>query len=278
MGVSSGFGTFQGIAASVWLPLLQPSKLDYTDIVNPSWFHKPQGNSSNHDTANFAYAFWSDRYNAYTSTAPHLGYFICKQWSELSHIKSAFSFTSNIDGHWIKSGWNESSVLECHGSIHYMQCVNDCRKRIWATKNELKLTVDPKTNCVTDPLPLCSDCNGLARPNVLMFDDWAKFSGNRHDESFCHYGQFKSDIAAAKTKLLVIELGAGTTVPSVRIESELAFTDKRWTAHLIRINPLAEHAVIDAYRNKSKGQALELPLDALTALTLIDREVKKKLK
>jgi hypothetical protein len=55
--------------------------------------------------------------------------------------------------------------------------------------------------------------------------------------------------------------------------------DKRWTAHLVRINLLAEHSTIDTYiRSKSKGQALEITLDALTALVLIDKAIKNKLK
>ncbi|CAF1133962.1 unnamed protein product [Didymodactylos carnosus] len=278
MGVGSGLGTFRGIAAGVWPPLQQHPELDFTDMSNPSWFHQAQGNSSKHDTANFGYAFWAFRYDAYTSAAPHHGYLIAKQWSELSHIKSAFSFTSNIDGHWIKSGWKESLVLECHGSIDYMQCVKNCNARIWPTNNALKLTVDPKTNCVTDPLPLCPDCHKLARPNVLMFGDW-EYIDNRLKKQQGHYDQFKSGLAAAKSKLLIIELGAGTAVPTVRFESERTFVDPRWAAHFIRINPFAEHVTIDAHsRNKSKGQALELSLDALTALTLIDKALKKKQK
>jgi NAD-dependent SIR2 family protein deacetylase len=278
MGVSSGLGTFRGSAAGVWPPLLQDPKFDYIDICCPDWFHKPQGNSSKHDTANFAYAFWTDRYNEYASTTPHRGYSIAKQWSELDHIKFAFTFTSNIDGHWIKSGWSDASVFECHGSIHYMQCVNNCCQRAWPTNSDLQLKVDPKTNCVNDSLPVCSDCHSLARPNVLMFNDW-HFAGQRYNENIGLFNQFISDVATAKAKLLIIELGAGTTVPSVRNESERLFTDKRWTAHLVRINPLAEHSTInESIRSKSQGQALELTLDALIALTLIDQAIKKKLK
>jgi hypothetical protein len=66
MGVSSGLGTFRGIAAGVWPPLLKHPELDFTDMSNPQWFRKPQGNSDKHNTANFGYAFWSYRYTAYT--------------------------------------------------------------------------------------------------------------------------------------------------------------------------------------------------------------------
>ncbi|CAF3382041.1 unnamed protein product [Rotaria sp. Silwood1] len=278
MGVSSGLGTFRGVAAGVWPPLLKHPELDFTDMSNPQWFTKPQGNSDKHNTANFGYAFWAFRYNAYTSAAPHLGYEIAKRWRELNHVKFSFSFTSNIDGHWIKSGWNESTVLECHGSVHYMQCIDKCRECIWETNRTLKLNVDPKTDCVIDPLPQCLYCEKLARPNVLMFGD-RKFLGNRLNEQVAHYEKFKSDIVRTKARLLIIELGAGTAVPTVRAESERIFVDSRWTADFIRINPLDEHSRINFYyKNKGKGQTIEISLDALTALVLIDEAIKKKLK
>jgi NAD-dependent SIR2 family protein deacetylase len=235
MGVSSGLGTFRGIAAGVWPPLLKHPELDFTDMSNPQWFKKAEGNSDKHNTANFGYAFWVYRYNAYTSANPHLGYKIAKRWSELNHVKYSFSFTSNIDGHWIKSGWNRSAIVECHGSIDYMQCINKCRKRIWSTNNALRLNVDPKTDCVSGRLPHCPYCKKLARPNVLMFGD-LEFLDNRLNEQTFHYETFKSNIIKAKTKLLVIELGAGTAVPTVRHESAVTFIDPRWTADFIRID------------------------------------------
>ncbi|CAF2382841.1 unnamed protein product [Rotaria sp. Silwood2] len=278
MGVSSGLGTFRGVAAGVWPPLLKHPELDFTDMSNPQWFTKPQGNSDKHNTANFGYAFWAYRYNAYTSAAPHLGYEIAKRWSEMNHVKFSFSFTSNIDGHWINSGWNELAVLECHGSVHYMQCIDKCGKNIWDTNNSLKLNVDPKTDCAIDPLPQCPYCKKLARPNVYMFGDW-QFLDNRLNKQIEHYEKFKSDITKTKARLLIIELGAGTAVPTVREESEAIFTDSRWTTDFIRINPLEEHSIISFdYKNKGKGQTIEIALDALTALTLIDETIKKKLK
>ncbi|CAF0881761.1 unnamed protein product [Rotaria sp. Silwood1] len=159
-----------------------------------------------------------------------------------------------------------------------MQCIDKCCECIWETNRTLKLNVDPKTDCVIDPLPQCLYCEKLARPNVLMFGD-RKFLGNRLNEQVAHYEKFKSDIVRTKARLLIIELGAGTAVPTVRAESERIFVDSRWTADFIRINPLDEHSRINFYyKNKGKGQTIEISLDALTALVLIDEAIKKKLK
>lgn len=40
-------------------------------------------------------------------------------------------FTSNIDGQFQKAGFDEAFIHECHGSIHYMQCLLPCCNAIW---------------------------------------------------------------------------------------------------------------------------------------------------
>jgi NAD-dependent SIR2 family protein deacetylase len=159
-----------------------------------------------------------------------------------------------------------------------MQCTQNCRGKIWETNDALKLEVDPKTDCAIGKLPECPDCKKLARPNVLMFGDWGYIS-NRLDEQTSNYRQFKTNLSKEKANLLIIELGAGTAVPTVRNQSESMFTDSNWTADFIRVNPQQEHSVVSRRHTKdSKAQTVELTLDALTALTLIDEAIKKKQK
>ena len=38
-----------------------------------------------------------------------------------------FVFTSNVDGHFQKAGFDKEKVLECHGSINHYQC-EQCRE------------------------------------------------------------------------------------------------------------------------------------------------------
>ncbi|CAF0745624.1 unnamed protein product [Adineta steineri] len=266
------------ISTEVWPPLLKYSELDFTRMNNAQWFRKAEGNSDKHNTANFSYAFWAYRYNTYNSITPHFGYQIVKQWSEMNHIKYSFNFTGNIDGHWLKSGWNPSALVECYGSIHYMQCINKCRKRLVDTKDSLKFNIDPKTDCVIGRLPHCPYCKHLARPNVLMNDD-LDFFDIRLNEQTSHYETFKSNVIKTQAKLLVIELGADTTLPKVRNESASTFIDRKWTANIIRINSSTEDSVVEScYRNKTNNQGIEINLDPLTALTLLDKVIKKKMK
>lgn len=111
-----------------------------------------------------------------------------------------------------------------------------------------------------------------------MFGDWGYFGEHLHEQR-ARYNQFCRDLSASKAKLLIIELGAGTAVPTVRYESQRTFTDRQWTSNLIRVNPQADDALVPAScKEDAKGQALELPMDALTALTRIDEAFKLKRK
>jgi len=67
------------------------------------------------------------------------------------------------------------------------------------------------------PLPKCPDCNSLARPNILMFGDWG-WDSSRAEMQKLRYSNWLSEIG--NSKLIIIECGAGATVPTVRYETE----------------------------------------------------------
>jgi NAD-dependent SIR2 family protein deacetylase len=81
-------------------------------------------------------------------------------------------------------------------------------------------------------LPECPHCGALARPNVLMFGDWHWVPGRTADQE----QRFSDWLGkAAGPNLVIVELGAGSAVPTVRMTSERVAS--RSGATLIRINP-----------------------------------------
>lgn len=103
--------------------------------------------------------------------------------------------------------------------------------------------------------PRCPYCGGLARQNVLMFDDWT-YSSNYQD-----FKKLRLDAWLKEVKnLVVIELGAGKAIPTVRYFSER--TAKMKKGGFIRINPQ------DA--GVPKMHFLSLEMTALAALKEID--------
>ncbi|HEY3997953.1 MAG TPA: hypothetical protein VGO93_03765 [Candidatus Xenobia bacterium] len=80
--------------------------------------------------------------------------------------------------------------------------------------------------------PLCRHCGATARPNMLLFYDFAWVStrmNQQHDAMDAWLAGLRADKA-----LVVLEIGAGTAVPSVRVLSE--DVARRYGGTLVRIN------------------------------------------
>ena len=79
---------------------------------------------------------------------------------------------------------------------------------------------------------LCPVCGAVVRPNVLMFGDWAWLS-HRTAEQQLRQSRWMESILGAR--IAVVEIGAGTAIPSVRrFCHELI---QHYQAQLVRINP-----------------------------------------
>ena len=110
-------------------------------------------------------------------------------------------------------------------AIHHLQCLEPCNEKIWAA-DEVQPEVDESTCHLTSDLPHCPHCGQLARPNILMFGDWGWLE-RRTALQYQGLQQWLSGV----DKLVCIEIGAGTNIPTVRHFSE------NCGGRLIRINP-----------------------------------------
>jgi len=91
---------------------------------------------------------------------------------------------------------------------------------------------------VLEGSPLPTDENGhAARPNVLMFGDGG-FDPERIDQQERRYTQWLDDLDKSKDKLVVVEVGAGTAVPTIRMACESLLSPRRGCKRvcLVRIN------------------------------------------
>jgi len=77
-----------------------------------------------------------------------------------------FVFTSNVDNHFLKCGFEPERIAECHGSIFHFQC-NKCWDIYDAPLSEIKID----QNLHEAEIPCCPNCRAMVRPNILMFND-----------------------------------------------------------------------------------------------------------
>lgn len=249
IGVDSGLPDFRG-NEGFWraYPPMAKLGIQFYDMANPFWFRRDP---------ELAWGFYGHRFNLYRDTLPHAGFAILKRWTDATDVGS-FVFTSNVDGQFQAAGFAADRIAECHGSISHLQCTVPCGRAIWPAGG-LEIAVDPETFRAALPLPTCPGCGALARPNVLMFNDWHWVADRTAEQE----ERFESWLDAARnSKVVVIELGAGSAVPTVRMTSERIAN--RIGVTLVRINPREPQV--------PHGQ-IGLPLNALEALTAIEERL-----
>ena len=247
MGVDSGLPDFRG-TEGFWraYPPFAELGLRFEEMANPSHFSRDP---------HLAWGFYGHRLNLYRDSVPHPGFEVLRRWV-LRAAHGGFVFTSNVDGHFQRAGFSPARVVECHGSILHLQCSGPCSDMIWSADG-IEVEVDRKTFRAAEPLPRCPACGEVARPNVLMFGDWLWIARRTAEQE----ARFRAwlDGLGETGDLTVVELGAGTSVPTVRLTSE--HLHRRPRARLVRINPREPEA--------PQG-AVSLPMRAREALEAID--------
>lgn len=243
MSADSGLPTFRD-ANGFWkqYPHLGEKKIQFESIANPEAFRL---------NPRLAWGFYGHRMKLYKTAQLHTGY------NNLSSIvkrarKGAFFVTTNVDGHFQKSGICSENIWEMHGSILSIQCTTPCSPIEWKIDPDT-LNIDKEKGLAFGDLPKCPACGALARPNLLMFYDYEWLS-ERYDEQERRFRRYVSETK----KCVVIEIGAGTNLPSLR------YLSASLKHPVIRINP-------DAYA-VSGSSDVSLPLTADVALALLAKE------
>ena len=237
LGVDSGLPDFRS-DNGFWItyPALAQAGIRFESIASPCAFHKDP---------RLAWGFYGHRLNLYRETVPHRGFALLQTiGAQLEH--GLYAFTSNVDGHFQKSGIPPDRVSEIHGSIHHLHCLDpNCSIAIWDA-DRFEPEIDAQACRLVSELPICRYCGGLARPNILMFGYWAWRKVRAE-----HQGRKFTDWMSKVKRPVVIEIGAGTDVPTIRMFSDTF-------SRLIRINP-RDHQV-------HSDTAVSLPMGGLEGI------------
>lgn len=241
MGVDSGLPDFRG-PEGFWRAYPAFKGRQFSEMSNPYWFDRDP---------ELAWGFFGHRLQLYRDTPPHAGFWILKTWMD-SKLLGGFVVTSNVDGQFSKAGFDPERIVEIHGSIHHLQCVKRCGRTsdIWPEPG-LTFDIDEAVRTCS-PLPRCPGCGALARPNVLMFGDYG-WIGARSNQQRRRFETWMRTVR--QRRIAVVELGAGTAIPSIRMACESL------AEQVIRINPRDPDGPIGT---------VSIPLGALEGLRRID--------
>ena len=235
MSVDSGLPDYRsnlGIVAE-----LHNRGYNYNDMCNPQTFI---------NNIEFAWGWYAEHMKQFMSKEPHDGYHLIKKYIDKQKL-DYFILTSNVDCMWKKTGFDANKIMEYHGSMDYLQ---DFTKKgpIWPTDYaEIEgIKYDPKTFiCKKNTIPRSPYNGKYARPNVCLFEDADYFNTSRFEKIDKNFQKWYMNIANKNKRLVVVEIGAGTIVPTIRNMSEemvvehlvrLPESDSTFSK-LIRINP-----------------------------------------
>ena len=244
MGVDSGLPDFRG-DQGFWnaYPMYEWLGINFVGAANPANF---EGDPA------FGWGFYGHRTNLYRETEPHRGFQMLQDWAA-EFGQDSFVVTSNVDGQFQKSGYSEDQILEVHGSIHHLQCLSPCGNDIWDNHETIPVDLDTMR---ARHVPKCRNCDRPARPNILMFGDYSWLSDRTRGQEM----RFDSFLAQHQHEpIVVVEMGAGTAIPTIRYMSERI--GQRFGATVVRINPREAHI---------SGGHISLPCGAIEGLEGIE--------
>ena len=178
------------------------------------------------------WAYWS-RHIDYARSAPDAKP-LYKHLLGMVRDKDYFVITTNVDGQFVKAGFNPDKVFEVQGDYGLMQCAKACHPKRYGNESLVKRMVARQKDCRVPPdlVPVCPVCGGPMEVNVRKDGHFVE------DERWHLQAQRYYDFVrtACGKKLVMLEYGVGFNTPVIiRYPFERMAAEFPQTS-LIRIN------------------------------------------
>ena len=148
--------------------------------------------------------------------------------------KEYFVLTTNVDGQFLKAGFDSNKVFEVQGSLTKIQCSRACHNKLYDDTEMIKemLETNEDIKIPSELVPKCPVCGeemevNLRKDNFFVEDDYWEEHQNSY-EKFINNNKNK--------KLLFLEFGAGFNTPGIIRYPFEELTYKLPNAFLIRVN------------------------------------------
>ena len=223
-------------------PPFKEKNLEAQDLASPWAFR----NELPH-----AWAFYEWRRRNADENQPHEGYKIINKWLE---AQDGFIHTTNTDGLHLRSGCPEDKILEVHGSMWRLQCLDTCSYQFW---EDISVPLcDLNTGSMkASNYPVCRNCRGIARPHILMFGDGEYIGHPEQEGSFKRFVQEPIDLA-----ILVGSSGAVPTNDYIALH----LMERGTPVINVNLDPSSNRIVNTDYFLEMKGKEAFVELDRIT--------------
>ena len=157
------------------------------------------------------WAYWS-RHIDFARFAPE-GLPLYKKLLEMVKGKEHFVITTNVDGQFVKAGFDRDKVFEVQGDYGLMQCATACHRRLYSNESLVKQMVAEQKDCKvpSELVPHCPVCGGPMEINIrkdaffIQDEHW-----DRQNERYAAFVEKARD-----GKLVLLEYGVGFNTPTI---------------------------------------------------------------
>lgn len=177
------------------------------------------------------WSYWAKHIN-YLYNVPATD--VYKNLYELVKQKPYFVITTNVDGQFLKAGFEEQKVFEVQGSLAKVQCSVGCHNKLYNDLEMVRKMLRVEKNCriPTSLVPKCPRCGDKMEVNLRKD---AFFVEDEH--WFYLQKEYDQFIASYQDKKIVfLELGVGFNTPGIIRFPFEEMTRRFLNATLIRVN------------------------------------------
>ncbi|GFZ31101.1 hypothetical protein CSC2_16270 [Clostridium zeae] len=179
------------------------------------------------------WAYWANHINKIRYESPAL-----KPYLELFEVlknKNHFIITTNVDGQFIKAGFNKENIFAPQGDYGLFQCDKPCSDELYDNKvfvDKMIVNMDTdKFEVLEQDIPYCPKCGSYMSKNLRVDDTFVEAPHMIKQKDYTDFVNNSMD-----GKLVLIELGVGFNTPGIIRWPFERITMKHPDAVLIRLN------------------------------------------
>ena len=158
------------------------------------------------------YAYWTRHISTIRFRYP-----VGKPYLDLYSIvkdRSYFVLTTNVDGQFVKAGFNQNRVCTPQGDYAYFQCSQPCCNDLYPNRETVESLLASMTSgsfaVQSEDIPRCPHCDSLLEPNIRK---GSNFVESPWMEKYYDLNKFLE--RSGSGKLLLLEFGVGFNTPSI---------------------------------------------------------------
>lgn len=233
LGAGSGLSAAGGLNYSdselfkEWFPKLSELGVETIGEATSLYWNVDDSNRRNF------WAYWANHINKIRYESP-----VLKPYLDLFQIlknKNHFIITTNVDGQFIKAGFDKEKIFAPQGDYGLFQCDKPCSNELYNNKefiDKILSNMDyDKFEIREEDIPRCPKCGSYMSKNLRVDDTFVEAP---HMEKQKDYVDFVNN--SLDGKLVLIELGVGFNTPGIIRWPFERITEKHSNSVLIRIN------------------------------------------